>query len=73
MSKWFEHKQQLFNLDKCYRISHNEYSIEIQMETMILSKTIYFEEEAEKDKVLQQIKKILMESDSETKLPSRCY
>jgi hypothetical protein len=63
----------LFNLDKCYRISYNEYSIEIQMETMILSKTIYFEEEAEKDKVLQQIKKILMESDSETKLPSRCY
>ena len=73
MSKWFEHKQQLFNLDKFYRISHNEYSIGMQAETINLSKTIYFEEEAEKDKVLQQIKKILMESDSETKLPSRCY
>lgn len=75
MSKWFEHKGILYNLDKFYRIvdSCNTGTINLMSEINLHSKTLYFESQLEANKALDKIRKLLLQTQEEDKPQSRCY
>lgn len=75
MSKWFEHKGTLYNLDKFYRIvdSCNTGTIHLMSEINLHSKTLYFESHLEANKSLDKIRKLLLQTQEKEIAQSRCY
>lgn len=75
MSKWFENKGTLYNLDEFHRIVDECDSGSIYMISKIShhSKTLYFDSQLEANKALDKIRKLLLQTQEEDKPQSRCY
>lgn len=75
MSKWFEDKGTLYNLDEFHRIVDECDACSIYMISKInhQSKTLYFESQLEANKALDKIRKLLLQTQEEDKPQSRCY
>ncbi len=75
MSKWFENKGTLYNLDEFHRIVDECDICTIYMISKIShhSKTLYFESQLEANKALDKIRKLLLQTQEEDKTQSHCY